>query len=194
LPFPNCYLSTNTVQTTLEDNTDPEDVPEVVTSSSNDPTDPDDKEKVREKEQDKNTTDADQEQTDVADADAEVEIVPENIENFCDGSYDSMGTVKDDLYVIKGSYIWKFDSTFYLADGYPMKISKIFPNLPRRFKRIDAFYEDRDEDEVVFFSGGEYITYDKRGPIYMPYNLTRYTYDPEVEKISAAMIWSWVSF
>lgn len=61
--------------------------------------------------------------------------------------------------------------------------------MPKRFAKIDAFYQTLDEDEIVIFSGKEYITYDPRGPIYMAYNLTRYTYDEDIEKIDAAMVW-----
>lgn len=41
----------------------------------------------------------------------------------------------------------------------------------------------------MIFSGKEYITYDPRGPIYMAYNLTRYTYDEDIQQINAAMVW-----
>lgn len=100
-----------------------------------------------------------------------------------------MSYVKEQIYVLKGNYIWQFDKQFQLEESFPKKISQVFPNLPKRFKKIDAVYEIPDDDEIVFFSGGEYITYDIRGPIYSAYNITRYTYDPEIEKIDAAMIW-----
>lgn len=61
--------------------------------------------------------------------------------------------------------------------------------MPKRFKIIDAVYEIPNEDEIVFFSGSEYITWDSRGPIYTAYNITRYTYDEEIEKIDAAFVW-----
>lgn len=70
-------------------------------------------------------------------------------------------------------------------------------------------YQIPFEDEIVVFSGKEYVTYDIRGetkagrfwvwmkntflftlgPIYTAYNITRYTYDDEIEKIDAAMVW-----
>lgn len=85
--------------------------------------------------------------------------------------------------------MWKFNLNFELEDEFPKKINKVFPNLPKRFKTIDAVYQIPSEDEIVFFSGSEYITYDIRGPIYSAYNLTRYTYDEEILKIDAAMVW-----
>lgn len=91
--------------------------------------------------------------------------------------------------MIKESYIWKFNINFELEEDFPVKVRKIFPNLPKRFKKIDAVYEIPNEDEIVVFSGKEYITYDVRGPIYTAYNITRFTADPDIEKIDAAMVW-----
>lgn len=109
--------------------------------------------------------------------------------DLCDGSFDAVTHLMGSIYVFKGSYIWQFNSKFELEDDFPVKISKIFPNLPKRFTKIDAVYQIPNEDEIVFFAGSEYIAYDMRGPIYMAYNITRYTYDPDIEKIDAAMVW-----
>lgn len=111
------------------------------------------------------------------------------VPDLCEGHFDSVAYLNNAIYVFKESYIWQFNLNFELDDDFPKKIDKIFPNLPKRFKKIDAVYEIPDEDEIVFFSGSEYITYDIRGPIYSAYNITRYTYDPDIEKIDAAMIW-----
>jgi hypothetical protein len=101
-----------------------------------------------------------------------------------------MGTIDNKLFVIIRNYVWKFDSSFHLSDNFPQQVKKVFPNLPQRFTKIDAFYQLKDNrDEIMIFSGDEYITYDRRGPIFMSYNLTRYTHDPDIEKIDAAMIW-----
>ncbi|XP_070503315.1 matrix metalloproteinase-25-like isoform X2 [Chironomus tepperi] len=115
---------------------------------------------------------------------------PDEVPDFCEGDYDSMGIISNQLYIIKSNYVWKFDSKFKMFDNFPQKLRKIFPNLPRRFKKIDAFYENDENNEIVMFSGTEYITYDSRGPIYMAYNLTRFTNDPDIEKIDAAMVWA----
>lgn len=100
----------------------------------------------------------------------------------------------DNIFIFKENFIWKFNERFELDENFPVEIKKIFPNLPKRFKKIDAVYKLPFEDEIVFFSGSEYITYDRRGPIYTAYNITRYTYDPDIEKIDAAMIWCKKSF
>lgn len=121
-----------------------------------------------------------------------------------------MAYLKDLFYVFKGKFVWQFSPhTFELNEDFPKKISAVFPNLPKRFEKIDAMYQIPFEDEIVVFSGKEYVTYDIRGgktarecqfllkiffvaflgPIYTAYNITRYTYDEEIGKIDAAMVW-----
>lgn len=111
------------------------------------------------------------------------------IPSFCDGNFDAVTYLKGSIYVFKASHIWQFNTNFELDANFPMRTERVFPNLPKRFRKIDAVYRVPEEDEIVFFSGSEYITYDIRGPIYSAYNITRYTYDPDIEKIDAAMIW-----
>ena len=114
----------------------------------------------------------------------------EPIPDLCEGHFDSVANLNNDIYIFKGNYVWQFNLNFELEEDFPKKVNKVFPNLPKRFKKIDAAYKIPYEDEIIFFSGSEYITYDTRGPIYTAYNITKYTYDPEIERIDAAMIWS----
>lgn len=126
-----------------------------------------------------------------------------------------MAYLKEFVHVFKGKFVWQFNPrTFELNEDFPKRVSAVFLNLPKRFEKIDAMYQIPFEDEIVVFSGKEYITYDIRGetkagrfrfrkkiiflsplgPIYTAYNITRYTYDDEIEKIDAAMVWCKNSF
>lgn len=109
--------------------------------------------------------------------------------DLCSGDFDAVTHLMDSVFIFKGGYIWQFNTQFEMDDDFPVRISRVFPNLPKRFTKIDAVYQVPHEDEIVFFAGSEYITYDMRGPIYTAYNITRYTYDPDIEKIDAAMVW-----
>lgn len=114
--------------------------------------------------------------------------------NICEGNFDSIGIIDNLLYIIKDDFIWQLNKTFTISSDYPKKVTKVFPNLPKRFKKIDSFYQSPDGGEIVIFAGSEYITYDPRGPIYMAYNLTRYTLDEDILKINAAMVWCKLKF
>ncbi|KAG5669082.1 hypothetical protein PVAND_016981 [Polypedilum vanderplanki] len=197
------------IQSQLEDNTSKEEnddkqteesttnLPETTSNSSSENSSKSkeiDKEKTTEKQNLSNENEVDSSETNEVskneEEDDESISIPQATESFCLGSFDAMGTINDELLIIKSDIVWKFTNKFELFENFPMKISKVFPNLPQRFKKIDAFVQSSDENEINIFSGNEFITYDIRGPIYTAYNLTRYTNDPDIEKIDAAMIWS----
>jgi Hemopexin len=113
----------------------------------------------------------------------------DEVPDLCEGHFDDVTYIKGNVYVVKENFIWQFNEKFELDEGFPMKTRKFFPNLPKRLKKIDALYEIPEEGEIVFFTGTEYITYDSRGPIYSSYNITRYTNDPDIKKVDAAMTW-----
>lgn len=114
----------------------------------------------------------------------------EPIPDICEGFLDDVAYINSEIYVFKGKYVWKMDNYFDIEDGYPKKITQMFTNLPKRLKKIDAIYQDpNDENEIVIFFNDEFITYDPRGPIFSSYNITRYTLDPDIKKIDSAMVW-----
>lgn len=124
--------------------------------------------------------------SDATSADRDCEPVPD----ICEGFIDDLALINDEVYVFKGKYVWKMDEEFNLKDDFPKKISQIFQNLPKRLEKIDAIYQDpNDENELNIFFGSEFISYDPRGPIFSSYNITRFTLDPDIKKIDAAMVW-----
>lgn len=115
----------------------------------------------------------------------------EPVPDICEGYLDDVTLINDEIYVFKQNYVWKFDKYFNIENDYPKTISKVFPNLPKRFRRINAIYQDpHDRNELMIFHENEFISYDMRGPIFTAFNITRYTYDPEISRIDAAMVWS----
>lgn len=116
------------------------------------------------------------------------------IPDLCTGDIDAAVVLKSRTIIVKGNYLWEFTSNFSLLFGSPMKIRKKFPKLPKRFTKIDAMFL-RVKDEVVIFSGREYLIYDIRGPIFNgPYSIDNFISDPEVKNIDAAMVWGSYNF
>ena len=119
----------------------------------------------------------------------EEEDIPTPIPDLCAGDIDAAVVLKSRTLIVKGDYLWEFTSNFSILYGSPMKIRKKFPKLPKRFMKIDAMFL-RVKDEVVIFSGREYLIYDVRGPIFNgPYSIDNFVGDPLVTNIDAAMVW-----
>lgn len=133
--------------------------------------------------------------------------------SLCDGNFDSVAFLSNEIIVFKNRYVWKLNKKFIIEPGYPTKVKKMFSKLPKRFKKIDAAYQVPNNSDVAIFSGKsllrdylmkfkvnliiigkEVIFYDRRGPIYNgPFSIERFTDDPSIEKIDSAMIWGKLS-
>ncbi|KAG8236649.1 hypothetical protein J437_LFUL016988 [Ladona fulva] len=85
--------------------------------------------------------------------------------NTCDTSYDAISLIRGELFIFKGRYFWRLNKD-HMRDGYPVEISRFWPELPANFTHIDAAYERLDK-MIVFFIG-------------LPESL---------EKVDGAMVW-----
>jgi hypothetical protein len=65
--------------------------------------------------------------------------------------------INDKLFIFKKDFAWKMDESFKIESGFPVRLRQIFPKLPKRFKSIDAVYEQRDFESpvpsILIFSG-----------------------------------------
>lgn len=73
----------------------------------------------------------------------------------CDSSYDAISLIRDELFIFKGRYFWRVNSTpndNRLLKGYPSLITNMWQKLPPNLTHVDAVYE-HNEVEIVFFIG-----------------------------------------
>ena len=73
--------------------------------------------------------------------------------NLCDGNFDAVALLSNEIVIFKNRYVWKLSKNFIIEHGYPVKIKKMFSKLPKRFKTIDAAYQVPNNSEVAIFSG-----------------------------------------
>jgi len=73
----------------------------------------------------------------------------------CDTSYDAISLIRDELFIFKGRYFWRINSTpndNRLLKGYPSLITNMWQQLPHNLTHVDAVFE-YDEIEILFFIG-----------------------------------------
>jgi hypothetical protein len=74
----------------------------------------------------------------------------------CDSSYDAISLIRDELFIFKGRYFWRVNSTpkndNRLLKGYPSLITNMWQQLPPNLTHVDAVYE-HNKEEIVFFIG-----------------------------------------
>nr|XP_045588154.1 matrix metalloproteinase-17-like [Procambarus clarkii] len=80
--------------------------------------------------------------------------------NLCHGSYDAMALLRQELFIFKDQYVWRYSERRRLRDGYPTLIRNLFPALPSFLKKINAVYERPSDSNIIFFIGKYYYVHD----------------------------------
>ncbi|CAG7834638.1 unnamed protein product [Allacma fusca] len=112
----------------------------------------------------------------------------------CDTSYDAISLIRQDLFIFKGRYFWRFPNN-ELNKNKAVKSENILPSethsfwkgLPEDLTHVDAVYE-RGEI-VVFFIGKNYWIFNANKKKAGPIPLTRMKISETIDKIDGAMTW-----
>ncbi|PIK58932.1 putative 72 kDa type IV collagenase [Apostichopus japonicus] len=81
---------------------------------------------------------------------------PKPGDDRCSKVYDAISSIRGEIFLFKGSNVWRMRVLGQPMENYPIKISSFFKDLP---KNIDASYE-RFDSTIMFFKGAEYWEYD----------------------------------
>lgn len=110
--------------------------------------------------------------------------------DICDGHVDSIATLRDELFVFRDQYIWRFKDMRRLLEGYPVKLQDMFPTLPNHIKKINAAYQ-RPDGMIVLFTGNVFWVHD--GEKFLessPEPLTHYGLPEYLTELDAVQTWS----
>nr|XP_023028791.1 matrix metalloproteinase-2-like [Leptinotarsa decemlineata] len=115
-------------------------------------------------------------------------IAPD-IPDICDGRLDAVATLRDELFVFRGQYVWRYKEKRRLEKGYPVKLHDMFPKLPKSITKIDAAYQ-RPDGMIVIFTGNVFWVYDGSNFLESsPQSLTYYGLPDYLTSIDAVQNW-----
>lgn len=101
--------------------------------------------------------------------------------------FDAAAQIRGETFFFKDRFLWRTTNPRAEPNG-PMLVATFWSELP---EKIDAAYEDPQEEKTVFFSGNEYWIYTastlERG---FPRKLTNLGLPPDVQRVDAAFNWS----
>lgn len=85
---------------------------------------------------------------------------PPTLPNICHGSYDAVALLRQELFIFKDEYLWRYSARGRLREGYPSLIRSLFPALPTFLKKVDAVFERYSDSSIIFFIGKYYYVHD----------------------------------
>lgn len=122
-----------------------------------------------------------------------------SVPNICEGSFDAVGLLREEVFIFKGAYVWRLNNRLKLSEGYPIQWREMFnfplvddneENFGKLVTKIDAVYERETDGSIVFFTGkffwvynGENFTEDSPQP------LSKLGITADIDRVDAAMVW-----
>ncbi|XP_024946353.1 matrix metalloproteinase-17 [Cephus cinctus] len=119
------------------------------------------------------------------------DLVNSSVPDICQGSYDAITVLRDELFIFKGEFVWRLLKRGKIDNSYPVKFHQLFYDLPEDITRIDAAYERQSDANIILFTGNRYWVYN--GDKFVdgsPRPLTDYGISPDVDKIDAVQVWN----
>ena len=100
----------------------------------------------------------------------------------CDTSYDAIATIRNELFIFKGRYMWRPHS-----NSDEIEIRKMWKELPESLTHVDSVFED-DESKIWFFVGQDIFIF--KGTTYeYRTSLANIGIDHHFNKIDAVFKW-----
>ncbi|CAJ1080980.1 matrix metalloproteinase-25 isoform X1 [Xyrichtys novacula] len=74
----------------------------------------------------------------------------------CQGGFDAVANIRGEVFFFKGPHFWRTQQDRSLVSLYPALIKNFWMGLPSGINKIDAVYERKSDNSIVFFSGSQY--------------------------------------
>ncbi|CAL1271166.1 unnamed protein product [Larinioides sclopetarius] len=111
--------------------------------------------------------------------------------DLCEGSIDAAALFRDELFVFKGSHMWRLRERNERVSGYPVNFHIFFTGIPRSIQSIDAVYQRPFDYNILFFTGQVYWIFDgDRFTSDSPRPLTDLGLPSDLDKLDAAFLWA----
>ncbi|XP_028975946.1 matrix metalloproteinase-25 [Esox lucius] len=118
-----------------------------------------------------------------------------SIQDRCEGGFDAVANIRGEVFFFKGPHFWRIQRTGFLVSHNPALIKNFWIGLPTGTNKIDAVYERKSDNHIIFFIGAQYWVFkDTMALPGYPRPLAEWgmrTKDGrEVERVEAAFVWA----
>lgn len=109
--------------------------------------------------------------------------------NGCEGSFDAISLIRNELFVFKGIYMWRLQERGIVSRGSPLAFHYLF-YFPEFVKKIDAVYERPTDHYIILFTGKYYWEFTgNRFTEKSPLPLSHLGLPESINAIDAAIVW-----
>ncbi|XP_037546806.1 matrix metalloproteinase-25 [Nematolebias whitei] len=85
---------------------------------------------------------------------------PQDPQDRCQGGFDAVANIRGEVFFFKGSHFWRTKQDRSLVSPRPARIQNFWIGLPPGTNKIDAVYERKSDNRIVFFIGSQYWVFE----------------------------------
>ncbi|XP_070783335.1 matrix metalloproteinase-25 isoform X1 [Enoplosus armatus] len=113
----------------------------------------------------------------------------------CQGGFDAVANIRGEVFFFKGAHFWRTKRDGSLVSLNPAQIKNFWIGLPAGTNKIDAVYERKSDNSIIFFIGSQYWVFkDTVAMSRYPRPLSEWGMKTKsgrlVDRVEAAFIWA----
>ncbi|XP_072229712.1 matrix metalloproteinase-17 [Leuresthes tenuis] len=113
----------------------------------------------------------------------------------CQGGFDAIANIRGEVFFFRGAQFWRTKRDGSLLSLKPAQIKNFWTGLPPNTKKIDAVYERKSDNRIIFFIGSQYWVFkDTAAMSGYPRPLSDWGMKTKsgalVDRVDAAFIWA----
>ncbi|XP_044034698.1 matrix metalloproteinase-17 [Siniperca chuatsi] len=118
-----------------------------------------------------------------------------SFDDRCQGGFDAVANIRGEVFFFKGAYFWRIKQDGSLVSLNPAQIKNFWIGLPPGTNKIDAVYERKSDNKIIFFIGSQYWVFkDTVAMSGYPRPLSEWGMRTKsgvlVDKVEAAFVWA----
>ncbi|XP_061613080.1 matrix metalloproteinase-25 [Phyllopteryx taeniolatus] len=118
-----------------------------------------------------------------------------SVHDRCHGGFDAVANIRGEVFFFKGANFWRTKRDGSLVSHNPAQIKNFWMGLPLGTNKIDAVYERKSDNSIVFFIGSQYWLFkDTMAMSGYPRPLSEWGMKRKsgalVDRVDAAFIWA----
>lgn len=108
----------------------------------------------------------------------------------CDTNIDAIASIRGNIFIFKNNVFWWLRDNLELMRNEPVPVSQYFIGFPANITKVDAVYERRSDNMIMFFAGKHYWLFSANQYYAGPRPLTDLGLPYDLDEVDAVTDWA----
>lgn len=108
----------------------------------------------------------------------------------CDTNIDAIATIRGNIFIFKNNVFWWLQDNLEMMRNEPVPVSQYFIGFPENITKVDAVYERRSDNMIMFFAGRYYWLFSANQYYAGPKPITDLGLPYDLDEVDAVTDWA----